>query len=270
MRSLFERFTPKPARPRVVVVTGASGAIGAALAEAYAAPGLCLALQGRHTKRLDDTVKGCQAKGANVHVCQMDVRDAPALRDWLEEFDTQHPVDLLIADAGVASVLADLSQWETPAAVTEVLSTNLFGTINTVQPIAERMLERGGGHIAIVSSLAALRGMAISPAYCASKSALHGWGQSIRPLLRARGISLTMIYPGFVKSKMSDEFPASTPFLMEAPRAAKHIRRGLDARKATIAFPAILWFGLKLLNVLPDPWGDAVLHILDLSPKKRP
>jgi short-subunit dehydrogenase len=268
MRSLFERFTMKPALPRVVVVTGASGAIGAALAEAYAAPGMCLALQGRHTKRLDATVMSCRSKGAEVHVCEMDVRATQPLRDWLVAFDTQHPVDLLIADAGLANVLGDLSQWETPTAVDEVISTNLFGTINTVLPIAERMRERGGGHIAIVSSLAALRGMAISPAYCASKSALHGWGQSIRPLLRAKGISLTMIYPGFVKSKMSDAFPASTPFLMEAPRAAEHIRSGLDARRTTIAFPAILWLGLKLLNVLPDPWGDAVLAFLNLSPKK--
>ena len=104
---------------RVVVITGASGAIGAALADAYAAPGMCMALQGRHTQRLDATVKRCQAKGAEVFVCEMDVRDAPALRGWLEAFDTQHPVDLLIADAGVASVLEDSSQWETPAAVTE-------------------------------------------------------------------------------------------------------------------------------------------------------
>ncbi len=77
-----------------------------------------------------------------------------------------------------------------------------------------------------------------------------------------------MIYPGFVKSKMSDAFPASKPFLMEAPRAAEHIRSGLDARRTTVAFPAILWLGLKLLNVLPDPWGDAVLAFLNLSPKK--
>jgi short-subunit dehydrogenase len=253
--------------PRVVIITGASGAIGSALAKIYAAPGIYLALQGRHTRRLDATVSRCRAKGAEVFVCEMDVRNTQSLRDWLEAFDTQHPVDLLIADAGVANVLEDLSQWETPAAVDEVISTNLMGTINTVLPIAERMRTRGKGQIAIVSSLAALRGMAISPAYCASKSALHAWGQSIRPLLGAMGISLTMIYPGFVKSKMSDAFPASKPFLMGSEQAAEHIRRGLDARRATIAFPRRLWIGIKLLNVLPDTWADAVMVFLKLSPK---
>lgn len=255
--------------PRVVVITGASGAIGSALADVYAAPGMCMALQGRDNQRLEATAGRCRAKGADVFVCEMDVRDALALRDWLEAFDTQHPVDLLMADAGIANVLDDLCHWETPTATEEVINTNLFGTLNTVMPIAERMRMRGRGHIAIVSSLAAVRGMAISPAYCASKSALHAWGQAIRPLLGAMGISLTMIYPGFVKSNMSDAFPASKPFLMDAAKAATHMRRGLDARKATIAFPVILWLGLKLLNTLPDPWADAVMSLLDLSPKKR-
>jgi len=259
-----------PTPPRVVVVTGASGAIGAALADAYAERGMCLALQGRDTQRLDAAANRCRAKGADVFVCEMDVRDALALREWLEAFDTEHPVDLLIADAGVANVLENLTEWETPTALSEVINTNLFGTINSVLPIAERMRSRGAGHVAIVSSLAAFRGMAISPGYCASKSALHAWGQAIRPLLGATGISLTMIYPGFVKSNMSDAFPASTPLLIEAKQAATYIRRGLDARKATIIFPAILWLGIKLLNALPDPWADSLMVFLNLSPKGRP
>jgi short-subunit dehydrogenase len=199
----------------------------------------------------------------------MDVRDSQALRIWLESFDMSHPVDLLIADAGIANVLGDMYQWETPAAIDEVISTNLFGTINTVMPIAERMRLRGNGHVAMVSSLAAFRGMAISPAYCASKSALHAWGQAIRPLLGAKGIALTMIYPGFVKSNMSDVFPASKPFLIDAAQAAAHIRRGLDARKATIVFPVVLGLGIKLLSALPDPWADALMSFLNLSPKGR-
>jgi short-subunit dehydrogenase len=131
------------------------------------------------------------------------------------------------------------------------------------------MRMRGRGHVAIVSSLAAYRGMAVSPAYCASKSALHSWGQAIRPLLGAKGVALTMIYPGFVKSTMSDAFPASKPLLLDARQAAAHIRKGLDAGKATIAFPFILWFGVRLLDALPDPWADAAMAFLNLSPKGK-
>jgi short-subunit dehydrogenase len=258
-----------PWRPRVVVVTGASGAIGAALAEVYAAPGMCLALQGRDSQRLEATASRCRDKGAEVFVCEMDVRNARALGDWLEAFDTLHPVDLLIANAGVAHVLDDACQWEASGETDEVVSTNLFGTINTVMPVAGRMRLRRKGHVAIVSSLAAFRGMAISPAYCASKSALHAWGQSIRPLLRGKGISLTMIYPGFVKSNMSDAFPASKPFLIDATEAAVRMHRGLDAQRATIVFPLMLGLGIRLLNALPDPWADAVLSWLNLSPKDR-
>lgn len=259
----------RPAAPRVVVITGASGAIGAALADAYAGLGMCLALQGRDSGRLEATVQRCRAKGADVFVCEMDVQDAQGLRDWLEAFDAVHCVDLLIANAGVANVLADVTEWESPTVTARVINTNLMGTINTVLPIAERMRSRGRGHVAIVSSLAAFRGMAISPAYCASKSALHAWGQSIRPLLGATGVSLTMIYPGFVKSNMSDAFPASKPFMIEAMHAATRIRRGLAARKTTIIFPGILWMGIKLLDVLPDLWADALMAFLNMAPKRK-
>jgi len=260
-------MTRKP--PRVVVISGASGAIGAALAAVYAAPGVTLGLQGRDPRRLLAAAEICRARGANVHLCELDVRDAKALRVWLEAFDTEFPVDLLIANAGIANVLADLSAWETPDTTEDVISTNLMGTLNTVLPIAERMRRRGQGHIALVSSLAALRGMAISPAYCASKSALHAWGQSIRPLLQTMGITLTVIYPGFVKSKMSDAFPASKPLLVDASQAANLIRRGLDAKRTTIAFPLILWLGLKALNTLPDTWADGLMSLLNMAPKRR-
>ena len=258
-----------PARPAVVVVTGASGAIGAALARRYAGPGRCLALQGRNLDRLEAVAQACRAQGAQVHVCALDVREAVVLREWLLAFDSQHPVDLIIANAGVANVLVDLSDWETSTAIDEVIDTNLYGVVNTVLPIAERMRQRRAGHVAIVSSLAAFRGMAISPAYCASKAALRAWGQSLRPLLSENGVSLTMIYPGFVKSAMSDEFPANKPFLIEPDQAAMRIHHGLQAKRATIVFPASLGLGIKLLNLLPDRWADAVLSFLGLAPKGR-
>ena len=68
--------------------------------------------------------------------------------------------------------------------------------LNTVLPVVERMEPRGRGRVAMVSSLAALRGMAISPAYCASKSAIKAYGDSVRPLLARRGVGVTVILPG--------------------------------------------------------------------------
>jgi short-subunit dehydrogenase len=209
------------AAPRHVVVTGASAGLGAALACAYAAPGTVLGLIGRNVGRLEACAQQCRQAGAEVVIAGLDVRNAAAMQTWLHEFDAAHPIDLLIANAGIASTLASASEWEDLARTTAVMDTNFFGAMHAVLPVVDRMRMRRRGQIAIVSSLAALHGMAISPAYCASKSALKAYGESIRPLLAREGIALNIVLPGFVKTAMSDMFPGNKPFLWTAEKAAR-------------------------------------------------
>ncbi|MFP3548830.1 SDR family NAD(P)-dependent oxidoreductase, partial [Rhizobium sp. SIMBA_035] len=79
---------------------------GRALALAYAAPGVVVGLIGRYAARLDEVAAACQARGAAVECGRVDVCDAEAMCTWLNAFDDTHPIDLLIANAGVASTLA--------------------------------------------------------------------------------------------------------------------------------------------------------------------
>ena len=90
-------------RPTVVVITGASGGIGSALARGYAGPGVTLGLIGRDGKRLEPIAAQCRAQGAAVEVLVADVTQAEAMRRTLQDFDRQHPIGLLIANAGVNS-----------------------------------------------------------------------------------------------------------------------------------------------------------------------
>ena len=83
--------------PRSIVITGASSGIGAALAQAYAGPGIALALMGRNADRLEHTATACRDAGASVVAAPLDVTDADAMRDWLNDRDRTHPVDLIIA-----------------------------------------------------------------------------------------------------------------------------------------------------------------------------
>ncbi len=117
----------------------------------------------------------------------MDVRVSAGIQDWILDFDLRHPIDLLIANAGVASTLSSSEDWEDEERTAEVIDTNLYGALRTMQPVIGRMRVRQRGQIAVVSSLAALRGMAISPAYCASKAALVAYCDSVRPLFGPRG-----------------------------------------------------------------------------------
>ncbi|MCA7952548.1 SDR family NAD(P)-dependent oxidoreductase [Burkholderia seminalis] len=255
--------------PRNVVITGASAGIGRALALAYAQSGAVLGIIGRNEAQLESTAAACRARGATVIVGIVDVRDAEPVREWLHRFDDQYPIELLIANAGVASTLSSASDWEDLDRITAVVDTNFYGAMHTVLPVVERMRARKRGRIATVSSLAALRGMAISPAYCASKSAIKAYADSVRPLLKRDGIGVSAILPGFVKTSMSDDFPGDKPFMWTAEQAAAYIRRKLDAGRAEIAFPGLLAFGMRILTVLPITLADAILDKLSYLPGKE-
>jgi short-subunit dehydrogenase len=247
--------------PRSVVVTGASGGLGAALAYAYAAPGVVLGLTGRDAGRLEQCARQCRDAGATVFTEALDLRDGDAVAQWLCRFDDAHPIDLAIANAGVASILSSVDDWEDIRRTTAVFDTNFFGALHTVLPIIERMRHRKRGQIAMVSSLAAIRGMAISPAYCASKSALRAYGESVRPLLARDSVFLSIVLPGFVKTAMSDVFPGGKPFMLTPAKAAWVIQRGLATRRKVIAFPGLLSIGMGLLRALPAWLGDVILNV---------
>ncbi|WP_028218361.1 SDR family NAD(P)-dependent oxidoreductase [Paraburkholderia oxyphila] len=257
---------------RHIVITGASAGIGRALALAYARggrEGLVLGLLGRDRQRLEACVTQCRALGTKVLSAVLDVRDAAAMRHWLETFDAAYPIDLLIANAGVASTLVHADDWEALERAAAIVDTNFYGAMHSALPVIERMRARRNGHIALVSSIAALRGMAISPAYCASKAALKAWGDSVRPVLARDGIRVSIVLPGFVKTAMSDVFPGEKRFLWTAEKAAAHIHRKLDARRAEIAFPGLLVFGMRLLALLPAALADAILGRLSYLPHKE-
>jgi len=241
-----------------IVITGASSGIGEALALDYAAPGVALALTGRDEARLQAVADACRAKGATVDAGQIDVTDREALAAWLVGFDDRHPVDLLIANAGI-SIDKDNSSLDDFSIVRKTMAVNLDGMLNTIEPLVGRLIARGQGQIAVVSSLAGFIGLPYSASYNASKAAVRVWGESIRYVLKKSGIGVTVICPGFVVSRMTAEAPFKMPFLMTSARASAIIRRGLAANKARIAFPvptkAAIWFGA----LLPGGWTARLL-----------
>ena len=241
-----------------IVITGASSGIGEALALDYAAPGVALALTGRDAARLEGVAGACRAKGATVVADTVDVADRERLAAWLTSFDDAHPVDLLLANAGI-SIDKDNSSLDDFAVVRKTLDVNVGGVLNTVEPLLERMMARKRGQIGIVSSLAGFIGLPYSASYNASKAYVRVWGESIRYVLKKDGIGVSVICPGFVVSRMTAQAPFPMPFLMTSAKASKIIRRGLAANRARIAFPlgtkAAVWFG----SMLPGRWTARLL-----------
>ena len=218
------------ARPTSILITGASSGIGRALAEAYAAEGVWLALSGRSTDRLETVARACRDRGAQVRAEIVDVGQAEAMANWIAETDRAVPVDLVVANAGVsAGTLVDgasgaIRESEISVdSIEGIFRTNVNGVFNTVLPVLPVMRQRRRGQIAIVSSIAGYRGLPTSPAYAASKAAVKSWGEGLRPLLAPYGVGITVICPGFVESRITSQNPFPMPFLMDAPRAARII-----------------------------------------------
>ncbi|MEM8951370.1 MAG: SDR family NAD(P)-dependent oxidoreductase, partial [Pseudomonadota bacterium] len=210
-----------------VLITGASSGIGKALAENYATAGRCLHLQGRDRDRLDAVAELCRKAGAVVHAETLDVTDREAMAAWIARAEQAAPLDLVIANAGVSGGSSG-----DPDPVRTMFRVNVEGVLNTVEPALPSLVDRGRGHIAIMSSLAGFRGMPTAPGYTASKAAVRAYGEGLRGKLMGEGVAVSVICPGFVETPMTAQNPFPMPLMMTPERAASIIRRGLDRRSA--------------------------------------
>lgn len=249
--------------PRCILITGATGGIGGALAPAYAAPGVTLILQGRRLERLEELAAQCRAAGARVLLHALDVQDLDALRRWISEVSASERPDLIIVGAGVNTSTGDQGEgeaWELSQALIEI---NVLAALATVQAALPAMRARQSGQIALFSSLAAWRGLPATPSYSASKAAIKAYGEAMRDLVAPDGVKINVIMPGYVESKMCFEMPGPKPLLWHPEKAARRIQRGLAANQARISFPFPLNLGCWALGVIPPRLSSIILRWLD-------
>ena len=253
----------KAALPRTVLITGATGGIGGALAEVYAEPGNTLILQGRNTNRLAELSVTCEAKGARVLTCTLDVRNLKEFAAWLHEICEQEKVDLVIVNAGVNTNIGPQGAGERWEDVQALIEVNVLAAMATVDAVLPSMRARGEGQIALISSLAAYFGLPVTPSFCASKAALIVYGEALRGWLHSEGVRVNVVMPGYVESQMCSDMPGPKPFLWTAEKAARTIKRGLARNQPRISFPFPLNLGTWFLSVLPAGISDWILRLLN-------
>lgn len=244
-----------------LLITGASSGIGRALALAYARDGASLYLLGRDRARLEATAEACRKAGAaEVETRIADVRDREAMARLFDAAHAARPIDVLVANAGVATGLSPGQVLETPEAVRAMMAINVSGVFNTVEPAIPAMCDRGQGQIVIVGSMAGVRSLPYSPAYCAAKASVHMWADCLRGRLAPHGVRVSLVVPGFVETPMSARTKSWQPGAMSDEKAAQIIKRGLERGKPVIAFPRYMYYAMRFFTFLPAGLVDGVMR----------
>lgn len=249
--------------PQTVLITGATGGIGSALAQVYARSGNTLILQGRNEVRLVELAALCEGKGARVLVGVQDVRNREALSVWLREIAHQEALDLVIVNAGVNINIGPNGTGERWEDIEMLVEVNILAVMATVNAVLPAMRARKSGQIALMSSLAAYFGLPVTPSYSASKAAVKVYGEALRGWLAPEGIGVNVIMPGYVESQMCRDMPGPKPFLWTAERAARYIQRKLKRNQPRISFPFPLNLGTWYLSVLPPSVSEWILRLLN-------
>jgi short-subunit dehydrogenase len=218
-----------------VFITGASSGIGAALAREFARRGATLGLVARRHEALDALLAELPGRHFRYAV---DVTDTDALVAAGREFDAATGgADIVIANAGI-SVGVKTEHYEDLAQFRRVFDTNVLAMAATFHPFIASMKARGRGTLAGIASVAGIRGLPGSEAYCASKSAVITYCESLRVEMAKAGVTVVTVSPGFIRTELTAKNPYRMPFLMEA---ADFAPRAADAIEAGVRYRTIPW-----------------------------
>jgi short-subunit dehydrogenase len=254
-------MSDEPFVDQVAVVTGASSGIGRAVALALAAEGCRVGLIARREESLAELAARIRQSGGTAAFATADVADRRRTLDAFRRLSEElGPVDLLVAAAGVGR--PDRLDPFSADDIEQMVRVNLLGVVYAIEAVLPGMLQRGRGHLAAVSSAGAYKGMPGSAGYCASKAAVNTLLEGLRIDLRDRGIAVTTICPGFVRTPMTAENAFYMPGLLEPDEAARRIVRALRRRRKVHNFPWQTTLMMKLARWLPD-------RLVALAPRKR-
>lgn len=235
---------------KVVMITGASSGIGRGLAVALGAKGAKVGLVARRAETLDEVVAEIETLGSTAVALPADVQSAESMKSAADKLrGSLGPIDVMIANAGIGPT-RDAAKFDA-AEVAGVINVNVIGASNSVAAVVPEMVARGQGQLVVISSLAAYRGLPRSAAYCASKAAVSAFFESLRLDLEPRGIDVTIIHPGFIKTPLTAGREAQMPFLLELDDAVRKMVRAIEKRRKRYSFPWQLATIVRASMIMP-------------------
>lgn len=240
-------------------ITGASSGIGQALAARYAQAGWRLALVARRTA---DMQAWADAQGLGTDRCRVYGADVAEVDSIVAAgqacLATQGLPDVVIANAGI-SVGMDTAEREDLDVMARTLALNNTGLAATFHPFVAGMVARGSGTLVGIASVAAIRGLPGHGAYCASKAGVVAYCESLRGELRASGVKVVTLLPGYVDTPLTRQNRYGMPFLLSPEAFADRAFAAITAQTSYRVIPWRMGVVAKLLRLLPNPWFDRLL-----------
>jgi short-subunit dehydrogenase len=243
----------------LVFITGASSGIGQALAWRFYQAGYSLALVARRRDTMQEWVRAQGLDASRVCIYSADVADVNSIIAAAQAcINAQGLPDVVIANAGI-SVGMDTGVRTDLDVMLRTFATNNLGLAATFHPFVDAMCQRGSGTLVGIGSVAGIRGLPGHGAYCASKAAVIAYCESLRGEMRASGVKVVTLCPGYIDTPLTRQNRYSMPFLMPAHRFAD---RAFEAIRAGSSYRVIPWqmgWVAKLLRVLPNGVFDRLL-----------
>ena len=233
---------------KVIWITGASSGIGKALSLKFANEGWIVAASARRENLLEEL----KELNENIHPFPLDVTNSNQCKAVFENIIKKfNDIEISVFCTGMHDPKSE-KEFNLDK-IKEIMEVNYFGTMNSINSVYKYYSEKKSGQISIVSSVAGYRGLPAAGAYCASKSALTSFAESLHFEMKRKNIRISLVSPGFIKTPMTDKNEFPMPMIKSPEFAAEQIYNGLiKSNSFEIHFPKLFTYIMKFLKILPN------------------
>ena len=233
---------------KVIWITGASSGIGKALSLNFANEGWIVAASARR----ENLLKELKELHENIHPFPLDVTNSNQCKAVFENITKKFDdIEISVFCTGMHDPKSE-KEFNLDK-IKEIMEVNYFGTMNSINSVYKYYSEKKNGQISIVSSVAGYRGLPAAGAYCASKSALTSFAESLHFEMKRKNIRISLVSPGFIKTPMTDKNEFPMPMIKSPEFAADQIYNGLiKSNSFEIHFPKLFTYIMKFLKILPN------------------
>ncbi len=233
---------------KVIWITGASSGIGRSLAIKFANEGWQVAASARR----ENLLKELNDEKPNIHPFPLDVTDhEKCITVFNEVIKKLNNIEICVFCTGIHDPKSEKSL--NLEKIKKIMEVNYFGTINSINSVYNYFKEKKSGHISMVSSVAGYRGLPAGGAYCASKSALTTYAESLYFDMKRFNVRVSVVHPGFIKTPMTDQNDFPMPMIKTSEFAANEMFKGLTKSNSfEIHFPKSFTFIMKVLKIMPN------------------